>query len=111
MANGLKNNQPKNQGGRRPGAGRPRGSRNKASVDFERLLAEKSESITAIVPGAFEGDSHAFLMSIYKDPAMPIATRMDAAEASLPYEKPRLSAVEMSGGLRIGHEDMLERLR
>ena len=69
--------------------GRPRGSLNKASVDFERLLAEKSESITAIVPGAFEGNSHALLMSIYKDPTMPIATRMDAAKASLPYEKPR----------------------
>src|SRR4029077_1075732 len=95
LGGGLKDNQHRNHGCRRPGAGRPKGSRNKASIDFEKRLAEKSEALNAIMDGAFEGDSHALLMSIYKDQALPLDVRMEAAKAAIAYEKPRLSAVDM----------------
>ena len=91
----MKLNRTGNHGGKRPGAGRPKGSKNKTSVDFEKRLAEKSEALNAIMDGAFKGDSHALLMSIYKDQTLPIDVRMDAAKAAIAYEKPRLSAVDM----------------
>lgn len=77
--------------------GRPKGARNKNSVDFEKALVEKSKKVDAIVDGAFEGDAHAYLMSLYKDPDMPIEKRLDAAKAALPYEKPRLAAHQHTG--------------
>ena len=44
---------------------------------------------------AFRGDAHALLICIYKDPNQPLAVRIDCAKAALPYEKPRLAAVEV----------------
>lgn len=33
--------------------------------------------------GVFEGDAHAYLMSVYKDPSKPENVRIDAAKAAL----------------------------
>lgn len=77
--------------------GRPKGARNKSSVAFERVLVEKSKRVEELVDGAFSGDAHIYLMSIYKDPDMPIDKRLDAAKAALPYEKPKLSSTQHSG--------------
>jgi hypothetical protein len=41
------------------------------------------------------GDAHALLIRVYKDPAQPLALRIDCAKAALPYEKPRLASVEV----------------
>ena len=46
------------------------------------------------MPGAFEGDAHALLMWVYKDPTKRLAIRVDAAKAAAPYEKPRLSQID-----------------
>jgi hypothetical protein len=40
----------------------------------------------------FKGDAHAFLMMVYKDPSLPLALRLDAAKAAIPFEKPALPA-------------------
>jgi len=40
----------------------------------------------------FKGDAHAFLMMVYKDPSLPLALRLDAAKAAIPFEKPALAA-------------------
>lgn len=53
--------------------------------------------IEQTIPGAFLGDSHDFLMTIYKDPTQPMPLRIDAAKASIGYEKPKLAAIEHSG--------------
>jgi hypothetical protein len=33
-------------------------------------------------------------MAVYKDPRQPIELRLDAAKTAIPYEKPRLAAIE-----------------
>jgi hypothetical protein len=43
---------------------------------------------------AFEGDAHALLAAVYKDPAQPMELRMEAAKAAIGYEKPRLAAID-----------------
>jgi hypothetical protein len=48
-------------------------------------------------PDGFAGDARALLMSIYRDPRQPISLRIDAAKAALPFERPRLAAVERQG--------------
>jgi hypothetical protein len=44
---------------------------------------------------AVRGDAHALLIRVYKDPAQPLALRVDCAKAALPYEKRRLARVEV----------------
>jgi hypothetical protein len=57
--------------------------------------ATASEQIKAALgPDAFDGDAHALMMAVYKDPSQPIALRLEAAKAALPYEKPRLASIE-----------------
>lgn len=51
-----------------------------------------------MIPKAFKGDAHAYLMAIYKDPAKPEALRIDAAKAAIRYERPTLSPVEQPSG-------------
>jgi hypothetical protein len=86
-----------NMRGSKPGerrGGRRRGTKNKASVAVEQARAEAAARITkALGADAFEGDAHALLVSIYKDPSRPISVRVDAAKAAIGYEKPRLAAV------------------
>jgi len=56
-----------------------------------------AQMIEQALPDAFKGDSHALLMSVYKDPTQPLPLRIDAAKAAIGYEKPKLAAVEHSG--------------
>lgn len=77
--------------------GRPAGAKSSRTVERERKVEEAAQVIASLIPGAFEGDSHAFLMSVYKDPAQPLATRLDAAKAAIGYEKPRLGTIEHKG--------------
>jgi hypothetical protein len=42
----------------------------------------------------FEGDAHALLIWAYKHPDLPLKLRIDAARDALPYEKPRLLAID-----------------
>ena len=78
--------------GNRPG--RPLGAKNKRTAAVEAATKAAAEVIEAAMPGAFEGDAHALLMMVYKDPRQPIEVRSDAAGKAIRYEKPALAAVD-----------------
>src|SRR5262249_52055197 len=60
-------------------------------------LAEAAiAQLGAMMPDAFAGDAHAFLMAVYKNPKLDLRVRIDAAGKALAYEKPRLAGVEMT---------------
>lgn len=86
------------RGGARPGGGRPKGSKNKASIAREQEI--KASGLTPLD----------YMLTIMRDEEAPKDVRLDAAKAAAPYVHPKLSSVEMSGGLAISHEDALEQL-
>jgi hypothetical protein len=53
------------------------------------------EAVGAL-PDAFEGDSYAFLATVYKDKALPLGVRLDAAKTAIAYERARLAHVAMT---------------
>jgi hypothetical protein len=61
--------------GRKTG-GRLKGSKNKRTLERERATQQAIGQISAAVPGAFEGDAHALLMAVYKDPHQPWQVRI-----------------------------------
>jgi len=72
------------------------GSLNRRTKELEAKAAEAAQIVGAAIPGAFEGDAHALLMTIYKDPAQPMELRLDAAKAAIRFEKPVLAAIDMT---------------
>ncbi len=69
------------RGGRRPGAGRPKGARNKK---------------TAAVIAAIEASGTTpldFMLDVMRNPALPICDRFEAAKAAAPYVHPRLASL------------------
>ncbi len=76
-------------------------------------MQDAASQIGEAIPNVFQGDSHALLMAIYKDPRQPMSLRLDAAKAAIGYEKPRLSTTDLSGNLALGiktHEEWLREL-
>jgi hypothetical protein len=86
------------RGGSRPGAGRPKGAR-------DRLDREAAEA--AALEGVMPKD---FLLSIMRDEDKPLDVRMEAAKSAAPYYHAKLAAIEMSGSLGLRHEDALDEL-
>jgi hypothetical protein len=72
------------RGGKRPGAGRPRGSKTKKTA---QLLAAAAAGETPVD----------FLLRVMRDEAVDASVRMDAAKAVAPYLHPRLASTEVSG--------------
>ncbi|GAG12846.1 unnamed protein product, partial [marine sediment metagenome] len=72
---------PKRKGAYCAGPGRPPGSKNKKTLALE----EAPRQAAASIDGAFEGDAHAFLAAVYRDPAVcvPLETRIMAAGRAL----------------------------
>lgn len=85
------------RGGARPGAGRKKGTKNTATLDRQRAIADMTVKLREALPNVFEGNAHELLMAIYKNEDLPLPTRIDAAKAAIPHETPRLAAVEHSG--------------
>ena len=85
-------------GGKRVGAGRPKGSANKATRALQDELAS-----TGVMPLEF-------LIGIMRDVSAEQGTRIDAAKAAAPYVHARLAAVEHSGEMTLNHETWLESL-
>lgn len=85
------------RGGKREGAGRKPGSRNRSAKQREQAMLEMSRVIGDQIPSAFAGDGHALLMAVYKNPDLPLPLRVDAAKAAIGYEKPRLASTEIKG--------------
>ena len=89
---GLKNNSPEiegqkkpGRGGARPGAGRKRGSPNKATQ--ARQAAVAASGLTPLD----------YMLKVMRDPKADTARRDSMATASAPYVHPRLQAVQVSG--------------
>ena len=76
------------RGGRREGAGRPQGARNKRTVEAEEAMKAVVQEFSAAVPDAFAGDAVAFLQTIYKDPRIPLRARLNAAAKAARFERP-----------------------
>lgn len=84
--------------------GRPKGAKNRRTQALEAAVKETAEILEDVIPDAFEGDAHAFLMKIYKDPAQDIHLRVDAAKAAVRYEKPALAAVDVTAETTITYD-------
>lgn len=84
-------------GGKRPGAGRKAGS---ATTRTREIANAVAEGLTPLE----------YLASIYRDPNVDEARRIDAAKAAAPYVHAKLSAIEHSGSIGSGHEDALDEL-
>lgn len=90
------------RGGRRPGAGRPKGS-----VARHRKLANEA-TIKAVGDGMTPLE---YLLGIMRNEQEPVERRLDAAKAAAPYVHPRLACTELSGALSIiKHEEALNEL-
>lgn len=76
--------------------GRPPGVKNKRTEERERKAAEAAAQIAeALGPEAFDGDAHAFLVAVYKNPLNELNHRIDAAKAAIRYEKPAMSSIDV----------------
>jgi hypothetical protein len=85
-------------GGRRTGAGRPRGKRNKKTA--EQMKAVEASGMTPLD----------YLLSVIRDDAHTINERMDAAKAAAPYVHPKLSNISANVDATIGGYDDIIRL-
>lgn len=89
-------------GGSRPGAGRPKGSRNKRTL----LLEEGAKKATA--GGTTPLD---YLLDIMRDEGQPFDLRFEAAKAAAPYCHPKLAATHVTEGEgHLTHEQWVRRL-
>ena len=79
-------------GGRREGAGRPKGAKNKRTIAVEAAATEVAQRFQVEVPNSFDGDSVAFLQLVYRDPTQPMELRVDCAKAASRFERPALQA-------------------
>lgn len=86
-------------GGKRPGAGRPKGARNQKTKKQEELIRE-----TGITPLEY-------LTRIYQDESQEDRIRIDAAKAAAPYVHAKLSQVDMMARVDINHEELLDKLK
>ena len=63
--------------------------------DVEAAMKVVADEFAEAVPDAFAGDGVAFLQTVYKDPKLPLSTRLDAAAKVARFERPMLSATNM----------------
>ena len=73
---------PKRKGNYKAGPGRPPGRKNNATLAIEEAARKAADAIDA----AFDGDAHAFLQAVYRNPAMPLEIRIMAAGRALRVE-------------------------
>lgn len=72
-------------GGVRPGAGRPKGARNKATAKREAEI-----SASGLTPLDY-------MLGLLRDASNDPLTRFEAAKAAAPYVHPRLQSTELKG--------------
>lgn len=75
------------KGGTRPGAGRPKGSPNKASI--ARQQAVEASGLTPLD----------YMLGRLRDDTLDDEARFEAAKAAAPYVHPRLASTELKGEL------------
>jgi hypothetical protein len=86
---------------RTSGQGRPKGVRNKRTVETEARIARAAEAAAKALPEAFQGDAHALLMLVYKNEALDLGVRLDAAKAAIRYERPALASVDAKAAVDV----------
>jgi hypothetical protein len=85
-------------GGARPGAGRPKGTKSKSYTkrcsryQAAAVLAQRKLRKAGLTP--FKGDAHALLVWVYQNPEVDFDSRLRAAIAAIPFEKPRLASLK-----------------
>jgi hypothetical protein len=72
-------------------------------VTVQRLKRRAEQSIAGAVgrlkrarAKIFDGDAHAFLVSVYRNAAIELEQRIKAAGLALPYERPRLASTSVT---------------
>ena len=85
------------RGGKRPGAGRKPGSKNKKSVELIAKIEESGETPLE------------FMLRVMRDRSKPWADRMDMAKAAAPYVHAKLSSVDVTAHVT-NHEAALDEL-
>ncbi len=98
---------PKRQGNYKAGPGRPPGRKNNKTLALE----EATRQAAASIDGAFVGDAHAFLTAVYRNPDVPLETRIMAAGKALRVEKPVLSASHSVSEVNVNIAKRLEAAR
>jgi hypothetical protein len=74
------------RGGKRPGAGRPKGSKDRSSLPAPYL---------PVINGL---TSLEFMQAVYQSPDAPLGARMEAAKAALPFEYAKLAPKPVAKG-------------
>lgn len=97
----------KRRGNYKAGPGRPPGSKNKKTLALEAAARKAAADIDE----AFEGDAHAFLQAVYKNPDMPIEVRIMAASRALRVEKPSLAATNSNVNVSVNMAERLDAAR
>ena len=72
------------KGGKRPGAGRKKGSPNRASVARQAAIA--ASGLTPLE----------YMLTTMRDEGKPLELRLDMSKAAAPYVHPRLASVEQA---------------
>ncbi len=103
MMNATDETKPKRKAGPR----RPPGRKNNKTLALEEAARKAAEGID----GAFDGDAHAFLQAVYRNPEVPLEIRIMAAGRALRVEKPTLSASHSQVDMNIGLADRMEAAR
>jgi hypothetical protein len=98
---------PKRKGNYKPGPGRPPGRKNNKTLALEKAM----QDAVAQIDGAFEGDAHAFLQAVYRNPDVPLEVRIMAAGRALRVEKPTLTASRSTVDVHVNMADRLEAAR
>ena len=75
-----------------PGAGRKKGTKNKRTIQLEKIIADQAAKLEVLTQKPFDGDAHSLLQLAYKDTSLPMADRLEAAKAAIRFEKPALSS-------------------
>jgi hypothetical protein len=83
------------------GPGRPAGVKNKRTLAMEAAMEAAKAELAQNFPPYHACDAHQLLVTIYQNPTMPVATRIDAARAALRVEKPALAATALTGDMDV----------
>ena len=89
-----------NRGGKRPGAGRPKGSKNKVILARQTAIADSGLSPVE------------YMLNIVRDEGQKQEARLEAAKAVAPYIHPRLQSIESqtvnTTTIKYADKDMLD---
>lgn len=81
-------------GGKRPGAGRPKGSKNKSTIAREAVAEVLGVGDARTLEAAVHRRGHSLLLEMERiahDPTQPLGARIMAARTALPFLLPRNS--------------------